>query len=111
MVSASRPLRSTVLVGWVDTWKFHLYNCLALFSPKKMKVPDLINITNLILCLIACVILCPWTRALEAGIPAPEVLHPTLGANPVQEIEIWLGYSRALTNRSSAWVGHQTSGP
>ena len=42
------------------------------------EVQDHINDTDLVFCLVTCVILCPWPRALEAGIPTPEVLNPAL---------------------------------
>ena len=75
------------------------------------EVQDHINDTDLVFCLVTCVILCPRARALEAGVSTPEVLNPALGANPVKKFIFWFESTRALTNRSSAWVDHQTSGP
>ena len=46
--------------------------------------------TDLILCLVTCVILCPRARALEAGVSTPEVLNPALGANPVKRFIFWV---------------------
>ena len=60
------------------------YNITKLKGSVKEEVQDHINDTDLVFCLVTCVILCPWPRALEAGIPTPEVLNPALRANPVQ---------------------------